>query len=171
MLNKDLFDSPKDLEIAQLRKRIETLEKAINHFKEYDKERNKQLSDALIKIGQLKSYIEELNDTDQMILKLKQLKLKIKEYKKHLSILNKRVFLDRVMRMSDDELYELYDRKTMEFQLSENNKKIKQLTAKNRELIYQLCLLKSHLEKNHSNGYASSVDTSVKDDSPCSNND
>lgn len=69
MLNEELIP---DLEKAKLKLTIQQLQKTIQAFKEYDKERKKYYSDRLIELGELKSYIEELEDKDSTIPKLKR---------------------------------------------------------------------------------------------------
>lgn len=64
MLNKKLFDDPKDAEIARLKMTIEK-------FKEYDKERKKYYADNMQRLGELESYVQEL-DMETEIGRLKQ---------------------------------------------------------------------------------------------------
>ena len=60
MLNENLLgNDKKDVEIARLKYTIE-------RFKEYDEDRKKKYSEALTKIGALESYIQELEDTNQI---------------------------------------------------------------------------------------------------------
>lgn len=54
MLNEDLMD-PKDLKIARL-------ELTIKKFKEYDEERKRYYKKAMVELGELKSYVAELED-------------------------------------------------------------------------------------------------------------
>lgn len=56
MLNKDLFDSAKDAEIAKLKQTIE-------RFKAYDKQRQEYYSSSIQRLGELESYISELEDS------------------------------------------------------------------------------------------------------------
>ena len=53
MLNEKLFDDPKDAEIARLKMTIEK-------FKEYDEERKKYYADNIQRLGELESYVQEL---------------------------------------------------------------------------------------------------------------
>ena len=50
MLNETLMDNPE----------VNRLKFVISKFKEYDKERKAYYANALIELGQLKSYVEEL---------------------------------------------------------------------------------------------------------------
>jgi predicted RNase H-like nuclease (RuvC/YqgF family) len=69
MLNEELIP---DLEKAKLKITVQQLQKTIQAFKGYDEERKKYYSDRLIELGELKSYIEELEDKDSTIPKLKR---------------------------------------------------------------------------------------------------
>lgn len=64
MINKKLFDDPKDAKIARLKMTIEK-------FKEYDRERKKYYADNMQRLGELESYVQEL-DMETEIGKLKQ---------------------------------------------------------------------------------------------------
>ena len=66
MLNEELIDS----EEAKLHYTISRLKSTISKFKEYDKERKEYYSKVLIEYGQLKSYIEELEDSDKKAKKI-----------------------------------------------------------------------------------------------------
>lgn len=73
MLNEDLFLDQKDKEIARLKATIE-------QFKKYDKERKEYYSSKLIRLGQLESYVQEINNSiedkdekDKTILRLNQI--------------------------------------------------------------------------------------------------
>lgn len=70
MLNEELFETPKDLEIAKLKYTIES-------FKKYDVERKQYISTLEIEVGKLKSYIEELEGDESV----KSLRAKIKNQK------------------------------------------------------------------------------------------
>lgn len=50
--------------------RIMQLEHCIEEFKKYDAKRTKDYSNILIELGQLKSYIQELEDTDKKSAKI-----------------------------------------------------------------------------------------------------
>lgn len=66
MLNEDLL-SPKDKEIAKLKK-------TIDKFKKYDKERKEYYREALIELGELKEFIESDDITYAMSQKIKNYK-------------------------------------------------------------------------------------------------
>ena len=60
MLNEDLFEE-KDKEILKLKALIE-------RFKKYDSNRKQYYADVLVELGQLRTYVSELEDTDKLIL-------------------------------------------------------------------------------------------------------
>lgn len=53
MINKKLFDDPKDAEIARLKMCIEK-------FKEYDKERKDYYAKKMRRLGELESFVQEI---------------------------------------------------------------------------------------------------------------
>ena len=80
LLNKDLVD-PKDFKIGQLKAEIKA-------FKKYDEERKAYYKDALIRLGELESLIDEVDPEKKLRDKLKaqrktiyQLQLAIKAQK------------------------------------------------------------------------------------------
>ena len=102
ILNEDLWD-PKDLEIAKLKRKIQKLKGSIIAFKKYDEERKQYYSEVSQKIGELESYILEL-EHDSELEKIIRLN---KEYKHQINILTKKHYLSKVLEMSDDEVIEL----------------------------------------------------------------
>lgn len=102
VLNEDLWD-PKDLEIAKLKRKVQNLKGSIIAFKKYDEERKKYYSEVSQKIGELESYILEL-EHDNGLEELIRLN---KEYKHQLNILTKKHYLSKVLEMSDTEVIEL----------------------------------------------------------------
>ena len=70
MLNEDLFEE-KDKEILKLKALIE-------RFKKYDSNRKQYYASALVELGQLRTYVSELEDTDKKAKKIKTQKLAIK---------------------------------------------------------------------------------------------
>lgn len=101
ILNEDLWD-PKDLEIAKLKRKIQDLKGSIIAFKKYDEERKQYYSEVSQRIGELESYILEL-EHDKGLEELVRLN---KEYKHQLNILTKKHYLSKVLEMSDDEVIE-----------------------------------------------------------------
>lgn len=84
ILNKDLFENAKDIEIAQLKN-------LINQFKEYDKKRKEFYAEKMKRLGELESYVAEIEDEHgienmrltikSMETELKRLRQLIKAYK------------------------------------------------------------------------------------------
>ena len=149
MLNKDLFDDKKDIEILRL-KRI------IHDFKIYDTNRTNLISTLQTEIGELKSYIEELESNDIII----NLKNKIKCQTEELKKLNNNIRLNNIISSKDDDniLIEI-DRKT---QIKKLNKLIKNkqkecdtawsTAAKYKHIVFNIYdWLKNKIEMNYSN--------------------
>lgn len=117
MLNEDLFD-PKDRELIRLRIENRRLKEAIQAFKKYDEKRKRHYSSLAVRVGELESYVEELEQGRGV----EALKAKNKMYKEQLHILNCRTYVNR---------FELSDMQVVatatKLQLQE---KIKQLTEK-----------------------------------------
>jgi hypothetical protein len=130
MLNEDLL-TPNEIEIYKLKKKISKLEKTIQDFKEYDTKRKEYYKDLEIKVGQLESYIEEIEDTSK-ILELN------KKYREQLSILNKKVYLNKIAELSDGEITILFTNNTLREQLKDRDSEIKRLREANQQLILKL---------------------------------
>lgn len=79
MLNEDLLSlvSPKDKEIAKLKR-------TIDKFKKYDKERKEYYREALVELGELKEFVE----SDDITYAMSQ---KIKNYKKAITDMTKSI--------------------------------------------------------------------------------
>lgn len=127
MLNKDLVDK-KDIEIAKLKL-------AIEKFKRYDAERKQYYSDALKRLGELESYVEEL-EAGTVIPKLKE---KVTEQRKQLGYLNNVITVNQYQLFNND--YILTSVITAK-ELRERNKvlgkEIKNLRKTVKDLIYRL---------------------------------
>lgn len=130
MLNEDLL-TPNEIEVYKLKKKISKLEKIIQDFKEYDAKRKEYYKDLEIKVGQLESYIEEIEDTSK-ILELN------KKYREQLSILNKKVYLNKIAELSDGEITILFTNNTLREQLKDRDSEIKRLREANQQLILKL---------------------------------
>ena len=68
-MNPDLLD-PKEIIIGKLKSKIET-------FKKYDKERQAYYKDALIRLGQLESYFEEVDPNGSLRNKIERQRTEI----------------------------------------------------------------------------------------------
>lgn len=130
MLNTDLMTLD-EIKILRLRNKVSKLEKTIQDFKEYDAKRKEYYKDLEIKVGQLESYIEEIEDTSK-ILELN------KKYREQLSILNKKVYLNKIAELSDGEITILFTNNTLREQLKDRDSEIKRLREANQQLILKL---------------------------------
>lgn len=116
MLNKELFEDPKDAEIARLKMTIEK-------FKEYDKERKKYYADKMQRLGELESYVQEI-DTETEIGKLKE---EIMRLRKEVSRLSKEINVRRIEETrTDEELSDVLSRDA----LRQRNRKLTEEVAK-----------------------------------------
>lgn len=143
MLNEELIDK-KDLVIAKLKLKISRLEEAIKDFKAYDKERKEYYSGLRVRVGQLESYIQELENDPE----LKHLKVLNNGYKKQLGILSKRVFLDKIARMTDEEVNSTFTEVNLRELLKKKTQECTKLRKAKSELLAELCKYKSMYETN-----------------------
>ena len=119
MLNKELFEDPKDAEIARLKMTIEK-------FKEYDKERKKYYADKMQRLGELESYVQEI-DTETEIGKLKE---EIMRLRKEVSRLSKEINVRRIEETrTDEELSDVLSRDA----LRQRNRKLTEEVVKLRK--------------------------------------
>ena len=134
MLNENLL-SPKDREIVKLKIENERLKKTIQSFKEYDEERKKYCSALAVKVGELESYIEALEDDDF----IGQLIKKNKIYKEQLRILNAKAYIAK---------FEIEDIKAVEtasrLQLRERINVLKEKISHQRDVINVLLCQINH---------------------------
>ena len=121
MLNENILN-PDDIEKNKLLERIKHLENTIRQFKEYDKQRVAYYKDAMIKLGQLESLVDELMEKDKLAQKLAR-------QKEQLRILQDRVILDKIARLSDIEVVSSYEKITTEKKIKEIKTKYKQLKS------------------------------------------
>lgn len=127
MLNKDIID-PKDIEIARLKL-------AINNFKKYDTERKQYYSNALQRLGELESYVQELENNSV----IPDLKAKIEKQRKELAYLNRVINANKYHLFNDN--YELVCAVTVNEALEKNkslSKEVKNLRQTIKDLICQL---------------------------------
>lgn len=127
MINKDLLN-PKDVEIAKLKLVIE-------NFKKYDAKRKKYYASSLQRLGELESYVEEL-ETNSVIPKLKK---KVEAQGKQLAYLNNVITVNKYHLFNDD--YTLQCTVTVN-ELKERNKvlskEVTNLRNTIKDLIYKL---------------------------------
>ncbi|MBQ5838488.1 MAG: hypothetical protein IIW42_00425 [Bacteroidaceae bacterium] len=121
MLNENILN-PDDIEKNKLLERIKHLENTITQFKEYDKQRVAYYKDAMIKLGELESFVDEIMEKDKLAQKLAR-------QKEQLRILQDRVILDKIARLSDIEVVSSYEKITTEKKIKEIKTKYKQLKS------------------------------------------
>ena len=131
ILNEELLD-PKEREIVKLNLKINRLKKTIKDFKEYDAERKKYYSELATKVGELESYIEELENGTALI----KLRKKCEEQNKQLSILNAKKYLENfeiadITAIVTASKLQLQDKvKNLTNQVKSQNKTISELLSK-----------------------------------------
>lgn len=134
MLNKKLFDDPKDAEIARLKM-------AIEKFKEYDRERKKYYADKMQRLGELESYVQEI-DTETEIGKLKDT---IVNLKKQLGALSMKLQVYRIEeKRTPEELSDIISRDSLRQKNKQLNAEVVKLRKERSEWIKQ----KFELNKN-----------------------
>lgn len=133
MLNKDLFDSAKDAEIAKLKQ-------AIERFKAYDKQRQEYYSSSIQRLGELESYISELEDSkrsDNLEAVISQQRATIRHLNKLIQVY--KIERDRNIQALDEEI-------TLDNIKRENESlrsQLKSLRKTNKELVRRLIKLES----------------------------
>lgn len=129
-INEDFFNSTADATIHKLQRRVAQLERKIEEFKEYDKKRQEYYKDALIRLGQMESFVEEEMLSDNKLKKLKA-------YKEEAVIHAKHRYLDRIARLTDIEIVSTYDKETSEKTILSLRTEVNKLRRDNSELIYK----------------------------------
>lgn len=129
MRNRALFNSKKDMEIARLKWEIEKRDRTIKAFKEYDEERKKYYSDALRRLGEAESLLQEIEDTNDLARKLLV-------YKDEISRLNLRIMTAKVQEtMTDEEMREVCQYKRIKEQNENLRKEVESLHRTVNELL------------------------------------
>lgn len=135
MLNKKLFDDPKDAEIARLKMMIEK-------FKEYDKERKEYYAKKMQRLGELESYVQEL-DTETEIGKLKS---QIIDLKKQLGALSLKMQVYRIEeKRTPEELSDIISRDSLRQKNKQLNAEVVKLRKERSEWIKQKIELNKNL--------------------------
>lgn len=140
MLNENLLgNDKKDVEIARLKYTIE-------RFKEYDEDRKKKYSAALEKIGALESYIQELEDTNQ----IGELKAKVIRQRNEIRRLNTVIKAEKIELPGTEDDWDELDKSKKYIDIKKKNKElrkeIKDLKDAMARLVYENNKLKE--EKN-----------------------
>ena len=133
MLNQDLFDSAKDAEIAKLKQVIE-------RFKAYDKKRQEYYSSSIQRLGELESYISELEDSKRS----NNLEAVISQQRATIRHLNKLIQVYKIER--DRNIQTLDEEITLDNIKRENESlrsQLKSLRKTNKELVRRLIKLES----------------------------
>lgn len=128
ILNEELLNDTASTTIPKLQAKIAQLEKTIESFKEYDKKRTEYYKDAIIRLGQLEAYVEEISSEDKKVQLLQKYKEQIIQY-------NKKCFLDKICRMSDIEIVSTYDSITAQQREAQLKSTIETLRANHQDLI------------------------------------
>ena len=127
MLNEDLFEE-KDKEILKLKALIE-------RFKKYDSNRKQYYADALVELGQLRTYVSELEDTDKKAKKIKAQKLVIKNLERTITE-NKIAKIVDPEKIKEIEITELLEHVK---KLEQDNNSLREKIGQYRKEISRLC--------------------------------
>ena len=127
MLNEDLFEE-KDKEILKLKALIE-------RFKKYDSNRKQYYADVLVELGQLRTYVSELEDTDKKAKKIKAQKLVIKNLERTIAE-NKIAKIVDPEKIKEIEITELLEHVK---KLEQDNKSLREKIGQYRKEISRLC--------------------------------
>ena len=127
-----------------MEKQIINLQRTIDAFKKYDAERTVYVSKLQTEIGQLKAYIEELEETKEGT--------KLKNYKATIAGLNKKLAVYRLLEtdgldLDIDLVYENICLKQKNQALKEKNKKLKHQIKTSRDANTELILQLNRLNK------------------------
>ena len=127
MLNEDLFEE-KDKEILKLKALIE-------RFKKYDSNRKQYYADVLVELGQLRTYVSELEDTDKKAKKIKAQKLVIKNLERTITE-NKIAKIVDPEKIKEIEITELLEHVK---KLEQDNNSLREKIRQYRKEISRLC--------------------------------
>ena len=127
MLNEDLFEE-KDKEILKLKALIE-------RFKKYDSNRKRYYADVLVELGQLRTYVSELEDTDKKAKKIKTQKLAIKNLERIITE-NKIAKIVDPEKIKEIEITELLEHVK---KLEQDNNSLREKIGQYRKEISRLC--------------------------------
>lgn len=122
------------ISVRSLKKKIETLENTIENFKRYDQNRKEYYKDAMIRLGQLESFMEEIEEKDKLVLKLKR-------YREIIGIYERKQFLSKIENLTDEEIVSTYNKVAYEEELKSLRQRNKELKEINDRLISKICQL------------------------------
>lgn len=121
-LNKDLFDNEKDFEIARLKMEINRKNKTIEAFKKYDERRKAYYSERLQRLGELETYMDEIEANGDLHAKLIR-------YKKRISYLEQKIQAHKLQeKLTPEEINDLLKNKEYKKKCSELQARVKNLS-------------------------------------------
>lgn len=146
MLNENLFDDKKDLEIAHLKMRIEHLENTIQRFKAYDEERKQYYAKKMERLDELEEIMSETCEKNS----LTEIRQKMNKLKKELSNMSMALQVRKIEEnRSPEELKEIIDIERVKNNNKELKKQVKILHASNDELFQKMRRLEKELENSN----------------------
>lgn len=131
----EILSDPKDIKIAKLKL-------AIENFKKYDKERKEYYKDAMVRLGEYESLLDEATDHNEIIKKLRK---KIKGQKDTIRglerIIAKNNIPEEIKNLCVTDLQIALHNKTRE--LCKVKEELKSLRKTNSDLIYRIVKLQN----------------------------
>ena len=142
MLNQELI-RPEDLVIGSLKSKIESLEKAIEAFKEYDVERKQYYAGLIDRVAELESYIDEL-EAKHGIVHMKERLRKSKDANKALQA---KIYLSkRFEDMADITAIVAMNKNVLLDKIKEKEKLIKELRSGRDKMLSKIAYLEKQLK-------------------------
>lgn len=143
ILNDRLNDFVADEDINTLKSTLLNYLRKINKFKEYDNERKEYYKKSIQRLGELESYIEELEDKISKFENgtlIEELTKKNIENKKLISSLNKKLLASQ---LTPEEIEKVEDVASYKIQIKNLNTKVKKLEKDKIDLFQQLVKLRN----------------------------
>ena len=132
MLNNELFDNQKDVQIARLKMKINSLKKIIEDFKKYDSNRKEYYKDKMIRLGTLEAFMGELSDSTG-------LEGVLAKYKDRVSYLEQLIHAKKIQEdLSKDEAHAIIMNKSYKEKCDELQKRVANLMLTIDELTKRL---------------------------------
>ena len=142
MLNQELI-RPEDLVIGSLKSKIESLEKTIEAFKEYDAERKQYYAGLIDRVAELESYIDEL-EAKHGIVHMKERLRKSKDANKALQA---KIYLSkRFEDMADITAIVAMNKNVLLDKIKEKEKLIKELRSGRDKMLSRIAYLEKQLK-------------------------
>jgi hypothetical protein len=92
MLNENLFSNQDEISFAKLKLENSKLKEEIEAFKAYDNKRKAYYARAMMRLGELESYLDEISETNKNIkrnfnrkMQIKMLEIEVKKLKEKLN--------------------------------------------------------------------------------------